>query len=177
MPIRHRVRYEIPQQARLLTCSCYRRLAFFGNEAIKDAFVEHLRVCRESDGFKLFAWVVMPEHFHLLLLPNLPTTPVSVILRNLKEPFARMVIGRWKELDAPILSTITDSRGSRHFWQRGGGHDRNILGGHELPEKINYIHMNPVRRGLVTRPEAWRWSSASWYAHPQTGTIPIDRPH
>jgi len=53
----------------------------------------------------------------------------------------------------------------RHrFWQPGGGYDRNITNTNTLRAMIEYIHANPVRRGLVTRAEDWEWSSATWYA-------------
>jgi len=50
-----------------------------------------------------------------------------------------------------------------HFWQDGGGYDRNIVSDRELYEKVQYIHDNPVRRGLIGRPADWPWSSARWY--------------
>jgi putative transposase len=46
------------------------------------------------------------------------------------------------------------------FWQSGGGYDRNIDSGRTLLEMIDYIHLNPVRRGFVARAEDWKWSSA-----------------
>ena len=53
----------------------------------------------------------------------------------------------------------------RHrFWQPGGGYDRNITSTLALRAAIEYIHANPVRRGLVARAEDWEWSSARWYA-------------
>jgi putative transposase len=52
----------------------------------------------------------------------------------------------------------------RRFWQPGGGYDRNITSTEALRAMIDYIHANPVRRGLVARPEDWEWSSARWYA-------------
>ena len=50
------------------------------------------------------------------------------------------------------------------FWQPGGGYDRNITSTEALRAVIDYIHANPVRRGLVARAEDWEWSSARWYA-------------
>jgi len=106
----------------------------------------------------------MPEHVHLMLVPNLPRCPVPAILKELKEPFARAVISRWKSLGAPILTRLVDSRQQTRFWQRGGGYDRNIVSEKELFEKLSYIHTNPVTRGLVERPTDWKWSSARAYA-------------
>ncbi|QKK08390.1 MAG: transposase [Planctomycetota bacterium] len=172
---RHPKRHERPNQARYLTCSCHDRLPLFSNDAIKDHFSDHLREAREEFGFRLVAWVVMPEHIHLLLVPRLPEYPVSQVLRELKKRFARRVIRRWRELDAPVLSRLQDGTGATRFWLPGGGYDRNVVGGHELPEKIGYIHENPVRRGLVRTPEEWKWSSAGAYSGGLSPIVPIDR--
>ena len=56
-----------------------------------------------------------------------------------------------------------DGQASYRFWQRGGGYDRNLWSPEEIHEKIHYIHANPVRRGLVVRPEDWPWSSVHDY--------------
>ena len=50
-----------------------------------------------------------------------------------------------------------------HFWQDGGGYDRNIISPQALWSTIQYIHANPVRRGLVGHPSEWEWSSARWW--------------
>jgi putative transposase len=167
-------RIEHPNHARFLTFSCYRRLPLFNNDAIKDAFVRHLAETRAKTGFHLLAWVVMPEHVHLLIWPRLPEFPVSVVCWRLKREFARRVVARWRDLSAPVLGVIQASDGRPRFWQRGGGYDRNIVDGPELAEKIRYINENPVRRGLVERATAWRWSSARWYAGERSGALMID---
>ena len=165
-------RHEIDGHARFLTFSAYSRLPLLQNDAIKNAFVEHLVNARDRDGFRLLAWVVMPEHVHLVIWPRDIT--VSVSLSGLKRGLAQAVLSRWRELDAPILARITDRQGRRRFWQRGGGYDRVIRDKDELREKISYIHNNPVARGLVDRPTDWAWSSARWYDGDRTGPVPID---
>ena len=49
------------------------------------------------------------------------------------------------------------------FWQSGGGFDRNLIKPDTLMTMIDYIHMNPVRRGLVEKPAEWTWSSLAWF--------------
>ncbi len=93
---RHRVRVEHTNHLRFLTFSCVQRLPLFKNDAIKDCFVDHLAAARGKHRFHLVAWVVMPEHVHLLLWPRLPDAPVSAILRTLKQRFAPQVIARWR---------------------------------------------------------------------------------
>lgn len=133
-----------------------------------------LASARMRTRFKLHAWVVMPEHVHLRIWPELPDFPVSKIAWVLKRDSARFMIARWKASEARILEKIRASDGSLRFWQPGGGDDRNILATDELPEKIRYIHSNPVRRGLVDHPIEWAWSSARWYAGEHDGQHSID---
>ena len=156
-------RYEHRNEVRYLTCSCYKRLSLFQNDAIKDLFVEHLRMAQEDFDFRLYAWVLMPEHFHLLIRPANAEQTITPIIRRLKAGLAKRVIQRWHELEAPILRRIIDDNNAIRFWQRGGGYDRNIYTDEELIEKIAYIHLNPVGRGLVTSPTEWKWSSAHAY--------------
>ncbi len=167
-------RIEQENHARYLTFSCYHRLGLFEIDRVKDAFVEQLSKTRERTNFHLLAWVIMPEHVHLLIWPQLPEYPVSRVTSGMKRAFGRVVIGRWRELDAGILKKLEARNGQVRFWQHGGGYDRNIMGGHELNEKIRYIHQNPVQRGLVERAEDWEWSSARWYAGAREGVLSID---
>ncbi len=160
---KHLKRRENPREARYLTCSCSQRLPLFQNDAIKDAFVDQLRLVKRTHSFWLLAWVVMPTHVHVLIVPDIPTTTVPMMLSALKRRFATIVLDRWRQLDAPILSRLLDKAGGHHFWQQGGGYDRNETSADELQEKVRCIHNNPVVAGLVERAEDWRWSSASAY--------------
>lgn len=60
------------------------------------------------------------------------------------------------------------------FWQRGGGFDRNVWSERIVVQEIDYIHANPVRRGLCTRPEEWRWSSAAEYLGIRRGEVRLN---
>ena len=61
------------------------------------------------------------------------------------------------------------------FWQRGGGYDRNLFEPATVYTEIEYIHNNPVRRGLCAKPEDWYWSSAADYAGVRVGPLTLDR--
>jgi putative transposase len=157
-------RFEVAQQPRFLTFSCYQGLPLLRNDLIKREFVEHLRAAREHCGFRLLAWVVMPEHVHVILIPRLPEMPLTKVLPSIKRRMAEQVIHRWKQLNAPVLRRLAQSRGGYRFWQHGGGYDRNIRDESELWAKMDYIHMNPVNRELCARPTDYCWSSARWYS-------------
>ncbi|MEX0876034.1 MAG: transposase, partial [Phycisphaerales bacterium] len=167
-------RIEASNHIRFLTFSCYQQLPLLKNDRIKYAFVDHIQATRNTTNFNLIAWVIMPEHVHLLIWPDIDRAPVSKVVWHLKRAFARQVIERWKELNAPILSSIRTPEGNHRFWQHGGGYDRNIVSRHELEEKLHYIHQNPVNRGLVHRSIDWAWSSARWYAGMTDNTISVD---
>ncbi len=173
-PARKRLRRREGDGAlRFLTCSCYNHLPLFTRDAVKALFVAQLNLTRERLGFGVVAWVIMPDHVHLLIDPR--GVSVTRILMALKRPFAARVLDRWRELNAGVLPRIVDSQGEAHFWQAGGGYDRNEYTPHEIAEKINYIHDNPVRAGLVGETTDWAWSSARAWAGWKGQPIEIQR--
>jgi putative transposase len=167
-------RFEVENQTRFLTFSCYKRLKLFQNDRIKDFFAQRLQAAHEAQRFRLSAWVIMPEHVHLLVVPNLPEFPVPKMLSAIKRPFAEAVLKRWRELNAPILAKLTDKSGGLHFWQTGGGHDLNVYTHEKHLQKLRYVHENPVVRGLVSTGEDWAWSSARWYTGDRSGPVKVD---
>ena len=174
LPRRHRVRHEIPGHARLLTCGTFHRAPIFTMAWAADLFAEHLAHARDAMDFRLIAWVVMPDHFHLLIVPNVEACSAADVLRAIKEPVARGVLARLREMDHPLVTRLADASGTARLWQRGGGHDRNITNRNSAIEAARYIHANPVRKELCSRPEDWVWSSARWYAGERSGPVGID---
>jgi putative transposase len=165
MPEPHRKRckrYDIPGHAHCLTFSCFRQQPFFKGRLAPGWFCETIDEARDKEPFDLWAWVIMPEHVHLVLWPH-PESQVSRILRFLKRPMTDRVLV-WVQGNSPdflprMAATHADGRVSHHFWQAGGGYDRNLRSATDVHEKIDYIHFNPVRRGLVEHPRDWPWSS------------------
>jgi putative transposase len=164
---KRRVRYNEPGQPRELTFSCYRFCAFLGRDRTRQWLCEALDKARARLGIQLWAYVIMPEHVHVLVHPGEVPERVSEFLQAVKEPVGRKAIAYLKR-HAPAWVervTVREGRRLRHrFWQPGGGYDRNITDIETLRAMIEYIHANPVRRGLVTRAEDWEWSSARWFA-------------
>lgn len=168
-------RWEAAGAVRFVTFSCQRRLPLLGNPAIRDLFAQTLAAARTRHSFELFAWVVMPEHIHLLLRPH-PDSRLDEALRSIKTSIAKRVITRWHQLHAPILEQIRTGRGTLRFWQKGGGFDRNVRDEHEFRREVRYIHRNPVKRGLVARPEDWMWSSVRWWMGQRDHEVECDPP-
>jgi len=131
------------------------------------------RYARRKLAYQLWAYVVI----HVLVYPEDAREDMSAFLQTLKEPVARKAIRYLKDQKSEWLGRVTvlEGRRVRHrFWQPGGGYDRNITGIDALRAMIDYIHANPVRRGLVARAEDWEWSSARWYAGLRPVKLEID---
>jgi REP element-mobilizing transposase RayT len=94
--------------------------------------------------YLLHAWVVMPNHVHVLLTPA-------------KENPMPSIIHSWKSFTANQANKILGRQGS--FWQREY-FDRKIRNEKHFENAIVYIHNNPLKAGLCEAPEEWRFSSA-----------------
>lgn len=164
---KRRKAFDVPGHAHEFTFCCYRGLNLFEDDATKDIFVKCLDEARAKQGFKIWAYVVMPEHVHLLLHPGDFFCKVSEMLSSVKSESAKQGFARLQEIKSPLLERVRvkrkDATSRRRFWQAGGGFDRNMFSPKIIRASIDYLHMNPVRRGLCESTVDWRWSSARWY--------------
>ena len=170
--------YDIPGHAHFLTFSCYRRLPLLSKDRTRWWFLEALEKARRKCRFDLWAWVVMPEHVHLLLYPREARYRMARILASLKKPVGTQAIA-YLQQHAPAfldrLTVVNRSRTYHRFWQAGAGQDQNLEDPRAIHRVLGNIHGNPVRRGLVQRPEEWFWSSAADWAGEQHGPLRVDR--
>jgi putative transposase len=158
-----------PGHAHELTFSCYGRRPFLKSERSCRWLADALDAARAAHDFDLFAYVFMPEHVHVIVCPRNREYAMAAILKSIKQSVARRAVAYLREHDPASLDRIRVQRGRRvehRFWQAGGGYDRNITGGRMLAAMIDYVHANPVRRGLCERPADWTWSSAGWFLEP-----------
>lgn len=158
-----RVSYNLPNHAHFLTFSCYRKLKLLTTSDVRGLLIKAWDEARRQGNFDIWAYVIMPEHVHLLVYPRSENYGISKILRRLKEQFVHNIVAYWKSTSPYLLDMIMVKRGSRfvhRFWQEGGGYDRNLYNWDKIGRAIDYIEWNPVRRGLVSDPLEWEWSSA-----------------
>jgi len=160
--------YNEPGHAHYLTYSCKDRLPLLSKDRTRNWGIDAIRTARTRHAFHLYAYVLMPEHVHLALRPRRRDDDVSRILYDLKRPVA-VKAKRWLQQTggAEWLRRLSARHGPRkvfHFWQPGGGFDKNVWQDRAISEIIDYIHANPVRRSLVEKPTDWPWSSARYWA-------------
>jgi putative transposase len=162
---RHRKNYNEPGHAHELTFSCYRGFPFLSKERCCGWLADAIMDARRELEFDLWAYVFMPEHVHLIVQPRKRSYDIAQIRSRIKQPPARRAIAYLRKHAPDWLTRLEVRKGDevRHqFWQKGGGYDRNITEPATLQRMINYIHLNPVRRGLIRRACEWKWSSAAY---------------
>ena len=168
-------RYYGQGHLHFITCSCYRRLPLLGSIRARNAFVRVLNEIRKCYGFALVGYVVMPEHIHLLIGEPAQGTP-STVMQVLKQRVSRELRRRRlrRDLAAQLRLCLGGPKDALpQFWQRRF-HDFNVWSHEKKVEKLEYMHLNPVNRGLVIRPKDWPWSSYRFYADGKDGLIGID---
>jgi len=170
--------YDESGHAHELTFSCFRRLPLLSRDRTREWLVEAIDEARVRERFDLWAYVIMPEHVHILILPRDPDYEISRILWRIKRPVGRRAITYLRENAPSFLAKLRIKRDEGNeetrFWQAGGGYDRNIIEPMTARRVIDYIHLNPVRRGFVEKPEEWVWSSARWYAGVRPVVLDVD---
>jgi|ERR1051325_5426366 putative transposase len=167
-------RYYGKGDLHFITFSCYRKLPFLGTKQARNVFVKELTRVRGEYGFRLVGYVVMPNHVHLLMSEPSKGTP-STVLQMLKQQVSRKMRMRNKSAGKQQLAFRFDEEGeeAKAFWQ-ARFYDFNVYKTGKVKEKLNYMHANPVIRGLVQHPKDWPWSSWGVYATGETGLAPID---
>ena len=135
----------------------------------------------------------MPEHVHLLVSEP-QRNNLSFAIQALKLGFVRRLRGDGvaSSAEIPTSRNIGETWGTpvgskspcrgdhpvcgdwpKHFWA-ARFYDFNVWTEKKRIEKLNYIHNNPVRRGLVASPEAWGWSTYRWYQNREAGPVKIE---
>ena len=147
------VRYQQSGGFHFITFSCYHRLPYLRTGAARDLFERSLEAMRIRYGFVVCGYVVMPEHVHLLV-----SEPKSAILS--------------KAIQALKLSVSVQMK-ERPFWL-ARYYDFNVHNGEKRVEKLQYMHRNPVKRGLVEKPDMWAWSSFRHYSTGFAGVVEIE---
>ncbi len=170
MPEKHRKqckRFDVPGDRHFLTFSCDQRRPYLSKDRSRRWMIEAIARSQDRGLFDLWAYVIMPEHVHLVLLPG-PDVRIASILKTLKQSVSRRA-NIWLQ-----QNEVGRSEGFR-FWQRGGGYDRNLRSVQDIHEKIDYIHQNPIRRGLCVYAVDWFWSSARAWVDGVDNPLAIQR--
>ena len=161
-----------------VTCSCYKRQPLLGSGRSRDVFLRIFEQVRRKYRFEVVGYVVMPEHFHVLIGEPEIGTP-STVMQVLKQRVGRRLLpnrrknrnqlGLWREDE----KQKNGKRKKRHCFQPRF-YDFNVYTRKKMIEKLRYMHRNPVKRGLVPSPELWAWSSFRAYYFGEKSVVWIE---
>jgi len=149
-------RFQQTRQLHFITFSCYRRRPFLDSPARRELFERALEDARRRYALFVTGYVVMPEHVHLLLSEP-ERGLLATAIQAMKQSVARRLVLRKAE----------------PFWQ-ARYYDFNVWTAKKRIEKLRYMHRNPVKRGLVERPEDWLSSSFRHYLTGEEGVVEIE---
>ena len=171
-----RSRYRIWEndQPHFLTCTVVAWLAVFNRPETVQIILDSWRFLHEKKRLVLYGYVILENHLHLIAsAPELPD-----VLQRFKSFTAHRIIELLTKRGAQVLlrqlralKLPHKSESEHQVWQEGS-HPQQIQNDEMMWQKIEYIHLNPVKRGYVDDPLHWRWSSARNYAR-QPGLIDI----
>ena len=148
-------RFQRAESLHFITFSCFHRFPLLEAPGARETVESVLEQTRARHLARVYAYVLMPEHVHLLV-----NEPPLILLAQFLKAVKQM--------------TSRKLRGPREkFWQ-DRYYDSNVRGEKARSEVIRYIHRNPVARGLVEKPEDWPWSSFRHYATGGKGTVEVE---
>ncbi len=150
-------RYQQAGDLHFITFSCHRRQPLLETPQARRVFEHTLERVRRWYGFYVTGYVVMPEHVHLLVSEP-ERSSLAVAMQMLKQIVAQKL--RSRAAGFP-------------FWQTRY-YDFNVWTAKKRIEKLRYMHRNPVKRGLVEKPEDWAWSSFIHYVTGAEGAVEIE---
>jgi putative transposase len=157
MPATQRI-YDQNRDAHFITITCSHRRKLLDHPHCKGIVIGNLAKQLAQRQGKCAGFVVMPEHVHVLVWFGI-------------EGQVTEFVSHWKRLSSFALrkfykQTLTGYAANLpdedSLWVEGL-YDFNVQSEEKLREKLEYMHLNPVRRGLVERAIDWPWSSARHY--------------
>ena len=163
--------YDTERHAHFVTFSCYRRRRYLLTDWAKRIVIGQLGSRLAKAHGCCLGFVIMPDHVHALVwFPELHQ--LSAFMNKWKDQTSRSLKDLFRSRFPAYWSQVEDSE---PIWQpRYYGF--NIWGRRKAEEKLDYMHLNPVRAGLVERAVEWRWSSARWYLEGRPVGLPIRWP-
>jgi len=167
--------YTIQNQTNLhfLTCTVVSWADVFTRKRYCETVLDSLQYCKEHKGLRVHAFVIMSNHLHLIVSAR-ESYKLSSILRDFKKFTAKEILRQiiedsgesrqeWLIRLFKYHAKFNQNNKTYQFWKRGY-HPVELISPKWIMQRIHYIHMNPVKAGIVNSPEDYVWSSASHYA-------------
>jgi REP element-mobilizing transposase RayT len=164
--------YQIANQdaAYYLTIQVVYWVDLFSRQQYRDIVIESLRYCQKNKGLEIYAWVIMTNHIHLVVRSSI--SDLSGTIRDFKKFTSKQIIDqieqgnesrkKWMLKLFAHAAQRQNKKGQHQVWTHEN-HAVELISNKFIDQKLDYIHMNPVRAGIVTKPEHYLYSSAASY--------------
>ncbi len=175
--------YQINEQDQLhfMTLQVVEWVDVFSREKYCKIITDNLQYCIKNKGLEVYAWVIMSNHVHLLVKSS--TNNLSDTIRDFKSYTSKVLLEAIDTINESrkewMLKVFRDAafkheRNTNYQFWTHENHSEHIFSNKFMEQKLEYIHYNPVRSGIVEKPEDYRYSSAKDYAG-EKGLISIEK--
>ena len=177
-------KYKVGEDAipHFVTFSVVGWIDVFSREQYKELFIESLKYCQENKGMVLHAWVIMTNHVHLIISSN--DNKLENIVRDLKKYTSKQIIKAIQENNMESrkewmlnIFSYTGKNNNNNkefqFWKQDY-HPIELNSAEKIKQRLDYLHENPVRSGLVWEPWHYKYSSAIDYYTNEHGLLKVE---
>lgn len=174
-------KFNNPDGIYFVSFSVVNRISIFIYDSYCDMIIENLKFSQRNKGLKLYAFCIMPNHIHLLFSSK--EGAPGKFIQSFKSVTAKSILKeissskkdrRQKWLEWMFQNETKNHPTSKYqFWQHDN-HPIEVWSNKFIDQKINYIHMNPVKAGLVDKEFYWKYSSARNYMMEDYSIIKIE---
>lgn len=172
MSVKHKIRDQ--HGLNYLTCSIVGWVDLFSRQVYRDMVLDSWRYCQQHKGFQVHAYTIMSNHLHLIASCRAPHR-LEAAMRDWKHFTATKILDYLKDTTQPesrrewllyLFSYFAVGKKDKQTYQvwQHDNHPIELYSEHVIAQKMDYIHLNAVRAGLVELPEHWQYSSAPFYA-------------
>lgn len=171
----HTYRVYDQQAVYFVTFTVHQWVDVFTRRAYADLLLQNLQYCQKHKGLKIYAWVIMSNHCHLIIRTE--ELKLSDVIRDFKKHTSKKIV-------EAIASNENESRRrwmlwllkkEEHIWfWEEGYHGEEIWSRDFFDSKANYIHLNPVRAGIVEKEEDYVLSSCCDFYGTRKGLLELE---
>ncbi len=163
--------YDSEGHIHFVTFSCFKRRTFLQQDQAKGIVIGQLQLQLTERAGVCSGFVIMPDHVHALVWFPKPSQ-LSSFMNKWKDQSSHEIKKLYRNRFPNYWGQLDDDE---PIWQ-ARYYGFNIWTMKKFEEKLDYMHANPVRAGLVERAIDWKWSSARWYLHGKQVGLPIRVP-
>jgi putative transposase len=158
-----------------VTFTVHQWVDVFSRRVYADMLLDNLRYCQQHKGLKIYSWVIMSNHCHLIIRTE--GFKLSDVIRDFKKHTSKKIFeaitNNESESRKRWLRWLLSKEGHIWFWEEGY-HGVEITSKDFCDSKVNYIHMNPVSAGIVEKEEEYLLSSCGDFYGTRKGLLELE---